>query len=54
MTSARKTKLRLAAIKPRNPLVVPAQQRKAGKHEKSRGAERRAQQVQLKKQLRDL
>jgi hypothetical protein len=54
MTSARKTKLRLAASKPRNPLVVPARERKAGRHGKSRSAERRAQQVQLKKQLKEL
>jgi uncharacterized membrane protein len=38
MTSARKTKLKikLAAPKPRNPLVAPAAQRKAGSHRKIR------------------
>lgn len=54
MTSARKTKLRLAASKPRNPLVMPAAQRKAGRHEKSRSAERREQQQALKKELKGL
>ncbi|WP_186510725.1 hypothetical protein [Caenimonas sedimenti] len=54
MSSARKTKLRLAASKPRNPLVVPAAQRKAGEHRKSRSAERNADKMQLKKQLKEI
>ena len=54
MTSARKAKLRLAASKPRNPLVVPAAQRKAGEHRKSRSAERSADKLQLKKQLKEI
>ena len=54
MNSARKIKLRLAAPKPRNPLVVAAAQRKAGSHRKSGAAQRQAQKAQLKKQLKDL
>jgi hypothetical protein len=54
MSSARKTKLRLAASKPRNPLVVPTAQRKAGEHRKSRSAERNADKRQLKKQLNEI
>lgn len=54
MNSARKIKLRVAQPKPRNPLVVPAAQRKAGSHRKTRSAERVAQKAQLKKQLKDL
>lgn len=40
MTSERKRKLHIPAPKPRNPLVAPAQQRKAGAHRKSRSAQR--------------
>ena len=54
MNSARKIKLRLAAPKPRNPLVAPAAQRKAGSHRKSGAAQRRAGKMALKKQLREL
>jgi hypothetical protein len=51
-SSARKIKL--TQPKPRNPLVAAAAQRKAGEHRKSRSAERRADKMKLKKQLRDL
>ena len=54
MSSARKMKLRVTQPKPRNPLVVPAAQRKAGSHRKSRAAERRAQKLDLKKELKSL
>ena len=54
MNSARKMKLRVTAPKPRNPLVVPAAQRKAGSHRKSAASERQASKQQLKKQLKDL
>ena len=54
MNSARKIKLRLAQPKPRNPLVVPAAQRKAGSHRKSRSAERQADKAALKKHLKEL
>lgn len=52
MTSARKIKLRLTAPKPRNPLVAPALQRKAGAHRRSTSAERRAAKQALAKALR--
>jgi hypothetical protein len=53
MTSARKAKLKikLAAPKPRNPLVAAAAQRKAGSHRKSEASLRRKEKVALKKQL---
>ena len=54
MNSARKIKLRLAQPKPRNPLVVPTAQRKAGSHRKSRSAERQADKAALKQHLKDL
>ena len=54
MTSARKMKLHVSPPKPRNPLVVPAAQRKAGSHRKSTAAERQADKQLLKKQLKDL
>jgi hypothetical protein len=54
MSSARKMKLKVSAPKPRNPLVVPAAQRKAGSHRKSAASERQADKQQLKKQLKDL
>jgi hypothetical protein len=54
VNSARRIKLRLAATKPRNPLVGAAAQRKAGSHRKSRAAERQADQAQLRSQLKDL
>ena len=50
MSSARKFKLRLTVNKPRNPLVAPALQRKAGSHRKSQAATRRADKMALKKQ----
>jgi hypothetical protein len=40
--------LKLEASKPRNPLVAHAAKRKAGTHQKSRKAERRQQQAQLR------
>jgi hypothetical protein len=54
MSSARKMKLRLTQPKPRNPLVAAAAQRKAGSHRKSQSAQRRAEKMALKKQLKDL
>ena len=53
MPSARKLKLKLVAHKPRNPLVVHALKRKAGKHRRSTSAERRAQKLALAKALRE-
>ncbi len=53
MTSARKMKLKLPAPKPRNPLVAAALQRKAGSHQKSAAALRRAEKMALKKQLNE-
>lgn len=52
-TSARKIKLRVAAPKPRNPLVAPAAQRKAGSHRKSKSAERQQHKRALKNELKD-
>jgi hypothetical protein len=52
MTSARKMKLRVAAPKPRNPLVAAAAQRKAGSHRKSASAERQADKRALKRELK--
>jgi hypothetical protein len=54
MSSARKMKLRIPQPKPRNPLVVATAQRKAGSHRKSGAAERRAQKMDLKKELKAL
>lgn len=53
MTSARKHKLRLQAARPRNPLVAPASQRKAGAHRKSSSAKRQAQKRLLRRSLRE-
>jgi hypothetical protein len=53
MTPARKIKLRLAASKPRNPLVAPALQRKAGSHQKPPAAVRRAEKMALKKLMNE-
>lgn len=53
MTAVRKTKLKLPAPRPRNPLVAPALQRKAGSHRKSTAALRRAEEMALKKQIRN-
>lgn len=54
MNSARQIKLRLAASKPRNPLVAAAAQRKAGKHRKTRSAERQQDKQRLQRQLKEL
>jgi hypothetical protein len=54
MNSARKIKLRLAAPKPRNPLVAPAARRKAGSHRMSGSAQRRAEKMALNRQLKEL
>ena len=51
MNSARKTKIKLKLHPPRNPLVAPALQRKAGSHRKSHKSERQAQQRALRKAL---
>lgn len=48
MNSSRKTKRRHKLHKPRNPLVAPALQRKAGSHRKSGKAMRRADKVALR------
>lgn len=51
MNSARKTKLKLKQHKPRNPLVAPTLQRKAGSHRLSRKAQRQDQQRTLRREL---
>lgn len=51
MSAVRKNKLKLPAPRPRNPLVAPALQRKAGSHRKSQAATRRADKMALKKQI---
>lgn len=51
-SSARRIKL--AQPKPRNPLVAPASQRKAGAHRKSKSGQRQQQNALLRKQLKDL
>lgn len=53
MTSARKIKLHLPAKKPRNPLIAPARQRKAGAHKKSGKAQRQADKTALRKDAGD-
>lgn len=53
MNSARKTKLRVKHHPPRNPLVVPALQRKAGSHRKSHKTQRQSGQQQLRQTLRE-
>lgn len=53
MNSARKTKLKIKHHPPRNPLVAPALQRKAGSHRKSVKARRQAAQQQLRQALRE-
>jgi hypothetical protein len=53
MTSARKTKLIVKHHPPRNPLVAPALQRKAGSHRPSRKSERQTGQQQLRQALRE-
>lgn len=51
MPAPRKIKLKLKAIKPRNPLVAAAALRKAGTHRKSEKARRVADNALLKKQV---
>ena len=51
MNSARKTKLVVKHHPPRNPLVAPALQRKAGTHRKSTKAQRQQEQRALRKAL---
>ena len=51
MVSARKTKLKITAPRPRNPLVALAAKRKAGSHRKDEAALRRAEKVALARQL---
>jgi hypothetical protein len=51
MTSARKIKLKLEQRKPRNPLVVPARQRKAGAHRKGTRSERQQAARELRRAL---
>lgn len=53
MHSARDKKISLKRPKPRNPLVAPAAQRKAGAHGKSSAAQRRADKMALQKTARD-
>lgn len=53
MNSARKTKLKIKHHPPRNPLVAPALQRKAGSHRKSVKTRRQAAQQQLRQALRE-
>jgi hypothetical protein len=53
MTSARKTKLIVKHHPPRNPLVAPAMQRKAGRHDKSEKSQRQAGKRDLQRALRD-
>ena len=53
MPSARKLKFKLKLPKPRNPVAVPALQRKAGAHRRSSAAERRAARQALAKALRE-
>jgi hypothetical protein len=51
MTSARKHKLQLKALKPRNPLVALTRARKAGKHEATGKAARQQGKRELKREL---
>ena len=53
MNSARKTKQRQKLHKPRNPLIAPVMQRKAGSHRKSRKSERQAGKQQIEQTLRE-
>ncbi len=46
-----KPPLKKRVPKPRNPYVAPARQRKAGKHEKSAGAQRQADKRALDRRL---
>ncbi len=53
MNSARKTKLRVKQHPPRNPLVAPALQRKAGAHRQSHKSQRQAGRQQIEQSLRE-
>lgn len=53
MTSVRKIKLQLKAAPPRNPLVAPALQRKAGAHRRGRGGERQAAEREAARAVRE-
>jgi hypothetical protein len=53
MNSSRKIKMRVKQHPPRNPLVAPVMQRKAGSHRKSRKAQRQQQQRDLRRELAD-
>ncbi len=53
MNSARKTKLKLKHLPPRNPLVAPALQRKAGAHRKSGKTQRQTARQALRQALRE-
>jgi len=48
MNSTRTTRRRNKLHKPRNPLVAPVMQRKAGRHRKSGKATRRAEKMALR------
>ncbi len=51
MNSARTLKLKLKRHKPRNPLVAPSLQRRAGQHRPSHKRERQEQQRALQREL---
>jgi hypothetical protein len=51
MNSTRKTRRQRKQQPPRNPLVVPALQRKAGAHRRSRKSERQTQERALRQSL---
>lgn len=51
MNSARTLKLKLKRHKPRNPLVAPALQRRAGRHRPSHKSERQTQARALRREL---
>jgi hypothetical protein len=51
MTSTRKIKLIVKQHPPRNPLVAPALQRKAGAHRKSHKAQRQQDRQALRREL---
>jgi hypothetical protein len=55
MTAIRKKKLKvtLPGSKPRNPLVAPAMQRKAGAHTPSKAQARQAAQKEIRQALRE-
>lgn len=54
MNSARKTRLKLKQHKPRNPLVAPAMQRKAGSHRKPGKTLRQKEKMKVRQALREL